>query len=492
MIKPSFLKSSVLYTIGGGLPVLASIVLLPFYTNYLSSLHFLQLSFYISISLFVQIFYNFSLDTYLGIRYSELNSQGPHKASAFIYQAGQYTWLWGFFWSSIFILSGPYVFSVLFKKELGMEFGLWAILSVMTGFFNSGIRTALQALMYEKKPLFHFSINTLNFLLTIVMGVGGILMWPDSLKGPVWSRFLSTGLCFLSVQFVFFRHKKLLSVWDGFSDMISFCLPYFLFLIATWLFTQADRYLLQYYLSEQDINAYDVLQKCFMGVEFFQNSVSAVLLQAVYTIWSREGIRTTTETNRYFHVLTAINTLMLPFFSLLVPLLYYLFISQTYFNKALDYIGIMAGWYALRPLMIYYMAAYLFSRKIYSMMIVFLFSSGLQLAGIKYLTPIYGIQAALFSGLIVRGIQLALMDFTLRKKKLPFNYNFIKMVAVPLLFILINTIHYIIYGKFSILFHIFIEFLFGILIVWLYKNEIKITYIRYKSLIISKVRDSSV
>jgi O-antigen/teichoic acid export membrane protein len=324
------------------------------------------------------------------------------------------------------------------------------------------------------------------------MGVGGILLWPDSLKGPVWSRFLSTGLCFLLVQFVFFRHKKLFSVLDGFSEMLSFCLPYFLFLIATWLFTQADRYLLQYYLSDQDINAYDVLQKCFIGVEFFQNSVSAVLLQAVYTIWSRDGIRTTTETNRYFHVLTAINTLMLPVFSLLVPLLYYLFISQTYFNAALDYIGIMAGWYALRPLMIYYMAAFLFSRKIYSMMMVFLISSALQLAVIKYLTPIFGIQAALFSGLTVRGIQLALMDFTLRKNHLPFKFNFIKMLAVPVLFILINTIHYIVSGKFSILFQFFIELLFGILIVLLYKNEIKTTWIRYKALILAKVKGRSV
>lgn len=488
MIKPSFLKSSIIYTVGGGLPVMASIILLPFYTNYLSSLHFLQLSFYISISLFVQIFYNFSMDTYLGIRYSELNNQEHRQASAFIYQVGQYTWMWGIFWSIIFMLTGPFVFSILFKNELGMEFGVWAILSVLTGFFNSGIRSALQALMYEKKPLFHLTINTLNFLLTIVMGVGGILLWPDSLKGPVWSRFLSTGLCFLLVQFVFFRHKKLFSLLDGFSDMFSFCFPYFLFLIAAWLFTQADRYLLQYYLSEKDINAYDVLQKCFVGMEFFQNSVSAVLLQAIYTIWSKEGIKTTTETNRYFHVLTAMNILMLPFFSLLVPLLYNLFISQTYFNAALDYIGIMAGWYALRPLMIYYMAAFLFSRKIYLMMMVFLISSFLQLAGIKYLTPVFGIKAVLFTGLTVRGIQLALMDFTLRKRQLPFKYNFIKMAAVPVLFILINTIHYVISGKFSILFQIIIEFLFGILIFFLYKNEIKNTFIRYKALILAKVR----
>jgi O-antigen/teichoic acid export membrane protein len=492
MIKPSFLKSSVIYTIGGGLPVMASIVLLPFYTNYLSSLHFLQLSFYISISLFVQIFYNFSLDTYLGIRYSELNSQEPHKAPAFIYQVGQYTWLWGVFWSIIFILSGPYVFSILFKKELGMEFGLWAVLSVLAGFFNSGIRSALQALMYEKKPLFHFAINTLNFLLTIAMGIGGILLWPDSLKGPVWSRFLSTGFCFLLVQIVFFRQKKMFSVWDGFSDMFSFCLPYFLFLIATWLFTQADRYLLQYYLNEQDINAYDVLQKCFMGVEFFQNSISAVLLQAVYTIWSKDGIRTTTETNRYFHVLTAINTLILPLFSLLLPLLYYLFISQTYFNSALDYIGIMSGWYALRPLMIYYMAAFLFSRKIYSMMMVFLISSALQLACIKYLTPIYGIQAALFTGLTVRGIQLALMDFTLRKNRVHYKYNFTKMLVIPVFFIMLNIIHYFVSGKFSILFEIFIELFFGGMIFLLYKNELVTTFSRYKELILAKFKGKSV
>ncbi|MBK7818738.1 MAG: hypothetical protein IPJ60_15225 [Sphingobacteriaceae bacterium] len=65
MISKGFLKSSIVYTIGGAMPMLASIILLPFYTNNLNELHFLQVAFYISISLLFQVLFTFSLDTFL-------------------------------------------------------------------------------------------------------------------------------------------------------------------------------------------------------------------------------------------------------------------------------------------------------------------------------------------------------------------------------------------------------------------------------------------
>lgn len=54
MIKISFIKESLLFTIGNALPMAASVLLLPFYANYLSPTNYVALSFYIGISLLFQ------------------------------------------------------------------------------------------------------------------------------------------------------------------------------------------------------------------------------------------------------------------------------------------------------------------------------------------------------------------------------------------------------------------------------------------------------
>ncbi|MCX8079875.1 MAG: hypothetical protein N3F09_01415 [Bacteroidia bacterium] len=486
MIRPSFLKSSLVYTVGGALPVLAGIILLPFYTNYLSPKIFLQLTFYISISLFVQIFYNFSLDTYVGIRYSELSAKNVSYASWFVYQTGQWTWLWGIFWSMIFILSGPSVFRWVFKSEIGMEFGGWAILSLLTGFFNSAIRTGLQVLMYEKKPARHFLINGINFVLTTGLGIWGTVYWADSLAGPIWARFISTAITFLIIQPVFFRREKGITIFHEIKDMLDFCFPYFLFLLATWLLSQADRYLLQHHLNEKDLNAYDVLQKCYLGIEFVQNTFTAVVLQAIYIQWAKSGIQTSEENNRYFHAFTGLNLLILPAFNVFVPMVYQFFIVKQYFMSALDYIGLMACWYAFRPLSIYYMAAFLYSKKIYPLMAIFLVSSAIQLSGIYFFTTEYGIMAALVSGIIARIVQVILMHIWLARQGIMFKYNPYKMNFLPLLFLIINIIFYFLHPRYSYLFFLSTEALFLLLVYMLYRKELSVTYERYKALLLSK------
>ncbi|MCC6370126.1 MAG: hypothetical protein IT236_03870, partial [Bacteroidia bacterium] len=72
MISKGFLKSSAIYTIGGALPMVAGLIMLPFYTNYLSEGNYTQLLFYISLSLLFQILFSFSSESYFGVQYSKL------------------------------------------------------------------------------------------------------------------------------------------------------------------------------------------------------------------------------------------------------------------------------------------------------------------------------------------------------------------------------------------------------------------------------------
>src|SRR4051812_1988819 len=83
MITKSFFKSSLVFTIGGALPMLASIILLPFYTNFLSAVQYTQVLFYISISLLFQILFSFSIESYFGIRYTQLIPE-PEQQKRFL------------------------------------------------------------------------------------------------------------------------------------------------------------------------------------------------------------------------------------------------------------------------------------------------------------------------------------------------------------------------------------------------------------------------
>src|SRR5688572_7977598 len=79
MISRSFIKSSFLFTLGGALPMLAGIILLPFYTNYLNDRLYTQVLFYISISMLFQILFSFSIENYFGIRFTRLAEDQPQQ-----------------------------------------------------------------------------------------------------------------------------------------------------------------------------------------------------------------------------------------------------------------------------------------------------------------------------------------------------------------------------------------------------------------------------
>jgi O-antigen/teichoic acid export membrane protein len=484
MIRPGFLKSTTLYTVGGGLPVLAGIILLPFYANYLSALSFVQLSFYISISLFVQIFFSFSLDAYFGIRYAQLKTSGSSLLPYFISQTGAWTWLLGLFWTLVFLISGPVVFPHIFNPSFQMVFGKWAVLSILTGFFNAGIRNVLQVLMYEQKPLTHFFLNVLNFILTTGLGIAGIFVFPDSPEGPVYARCLSAGIVFLAAQPFLFPVRKKIPLMEGWKDALQFCLPYFFFTLGSWGLLQADRYLIQHSLKETELNAYDLLQKCFFGMEFFHNTLSAVLFPVIFLIWSKMNpIQTTQETNRYFHVFTALNILILPLFNGMLPLLYGVFIRQNYFYDALDYTGLVSCWYVFRPLINYYLAAFLFSRKMYELMMVFMICAVLQLTGVAVFTPVFGLKGAIFAGFFVRILQAILMHIMLYKKRIFFRFNPWKMIGLPLLFVVFALVHFYFISGWKILPWIVWEVVLIIAVYFLYNREILITLNRYKEII---------
>ncbi|MCW3076151.1 MAG: hypothetical protein JWO32_760 [Bacteroidetes bacterium] len=136
MISKSFLKSSLIFTIGGALPMVASIILLPFYTNFLRAEQYTQVSFYIGISLLFQILFSYSIESYFGIEYTRLH-QEPLKQKNFIGTVSVLLLLIGACMLILASVSGSFLFSKIYRAEYDMHFWPYGFYAVLTAFFNS-------------------------------------------------------------------------------------------------------------------------------------------------------------------------------------------------------------------------------------------------------------------------------------------------------------------------------------------------------------------
>ncbi len=452
--------------------MVAGILLLPFYTNYLSDALYTQVLFYISISMLFQILFSFSIENYFGIKYTKLADQKTEQ-QRFTGTVSVLLLLIGVVVLVLCSVFGETLFSAIYKKELGMDFWPWGFLSVLTGFFNSYFKAASICLIYLKKPGTFLLSNFANFFVTVLVSVGGLFLYPDSILGPMYGRLISGFVIFLIGLGVFKQN----SIWvfdkAFLGDLFRFCTPYLFYVISGWVLTQVDRYILQAYIPNTELNAYDLLLKCFYGIEFVQNSLSAVIYPKVYEIWAKQEQKgTTPESNRYFNVLTALNVLQLIVFCLVIPWVYRLFVNNTAFFQSEAYIGILATGYALRSILSFYLAGILFTGNVMVLLKVFGISALLQILLTWPASHYFGLDGAITAGMLTKVIQVMLCIW-LAAKVFSYEYNFYKILLLPFSYLVLNCIQYYLHPAYNTWFYAFELLGYGILIYALFSNEIR-------------------
>ncbi len=472
MISKSFLKSSLVFTIGGALPMLAGIILLPFYTNYLSSIHYTQLLFYISISLFFQILFSFSIESYFGIKYTQLNEQ-PDLQKKFIGTVSAILLIIGATLLCLFALVGNKLFEHIWREDFEMEFWPYGFFSLLTAFFNSYYKASTVALIYLKKPAQFLSSNLINFVATIAISIGGLYVFPNSIVGPIYGRLLSGFIIFLFGHYVFTKNGILTFEKSFLKELINFCAPYGFYAICVWILGQIDRYFLQSYISNVDLNAYDLMLKCFFGIEFLQNSLSAVVFPKLYEIWNKEKNNiTSTESNRYSNVFTAINVFQLIVFCIITPIIYRLFIKNETFYQSENYIGLIATGYALRSIVNFYLSTILFTKRIDVLFKIFGVSALFQLITTIYLVKYFGLLGAIYISLFTKILQVILCTiFT--KGIFNYEFNYFKIIIVPFIYIAVNILQFLFFKEYNVAMYLLQLLVFSILFYFIYKKEIK-------------------
>lgn len=475
MISKSFLKSSFIFTIGGALSMIGGLILLPFYANRLNDVHYAQVQFYISTSLLLQIFFSYTVESYFGIKYTQLFAE-PEKQKKFIGTISIFLLLLGLGLLALFSASGDFLFSRIFRPDYQMEFWPYGIYSVLTAFFNSYFKVATNALIYLKKTGLFLTANILNFVFTLAISIGGLHLFPDSIIGPMYGRLISGIVIFVVALYIFRLYGDFRLDKSFLPDLNKFCAPYFLYALSCWVLAFIDRYFLQPYIPKSDLNTYDLVLKCFIGVEFVQNQLSAIIFPKIYEIWAKqEHPHTSKESNRYFNVFTAINITQLILFCIAIPFLYQLIIKNEAFYESEKYIGILAAGFAIRTVLNFYLSTILYTKSGGVLLKIFGISAILQIPVTWFAIRFMGLEGAIYAGLFIKTLQV-IFSVVFTKGIFVYNFNYFKIIGLPFIYIAINILQFVFIKDYNIYFYLAQLVLFTAVFFLIFRKEIGAVY----------------
>ena len=476
MISKSFLKSSIIYTVGGALPMVASFILLPFYVGFLDTKQFVSLNFYIGISLLFQILFSYSVDSYFGVKYSQLAGDATEQKK-FTGTISNLLILIGVFITLIALIAGPFIFPLVFTESDQVSFWPFGLMSIATAFFNSYFKAGTNALIYFKQPGQFILFNSINFVITVGLSVFGLYYSPDTLDGPIWARFISGVVIFILAFYSF--NKNSIFVFDKkfLKELKHFCTPYILFVLFLWLLGYLDRFFLKSQIQTESLAAYVLLLTCFYGFEFIQNSLSATIFPKIFEIWTNnKKNETTKESNRYYNVFTVISILLLISFCFLIPLVIKIAVPyKASYYESFQFVGIIAAGYATRSIINFYLSTILYSKNTSLLIKIFGFSSFVQIIATYFLVKEFGLIGAIYAGIITKLTQV-FFAYLLTKSIFTYNFNYFKIIGLPVLYIIFNVVMYQFFPAYNFMLYIIQLIVFSIILYFMFKNEISAVY----------------
>ncbi len=435
MISKEFFKSSLVYSVVGALPLAASVFLLPFYTNLLSTADFGRLALYISFSFLIQILVSFGLDSYITVQYIEFKSDPDLLrenmsaiTTAFLAISAAFTLL-SFF-------TGPVLFA-LFFRDGSLSFYPWGFMSVLTAVFHGASKLYTNLLIYQQRPGRYFVVNVINFFLVIGISLGGLYLFPRSLIGPMWGRLLSAlALAAFSIS-VLLQNYGVARGRAFIKGMVSYCSPLVIYSLLFWILSYIDRFVINHFMRAEDVAVYDFAVKCTLLIEFFQTGLVSAIYPKVFGIWKEQKVpESSVQVNRYFNGFSAATLLVLPLFLIVVPALVPLVVHEQAYYAGFAFLPLLSLGFIGRALFYMFLAPFYYFRKTRLLPRVLLFSSLLQLLLSVWFVQRWGLAGAVWINFIMKWV-VAGFAFNECRKIFKFKFNRIKQIWLPLAYTLI-------------------------------------------------------
>jgi O-antigen/teichoic acid export membrane protein len=479
MISKKFLKTSLIYTITGALPVASPILLIPFYTENLSNAQFGHLGFYIGFSQLIQILVTFSFDQVIASNFFEFRNDSK-KLNTYLSSVIVMVILTGLALLAILLIFGPLLFRIAYSSD-AMTFYPYGLISVFTGIFNSVFKIVTNLYIAQQKPDKFGFANVLNFVLIIVFSITGLYIFPNTLIGPMYGRFIAGMVSFSIIFFATVSTHGITFDFKFLKSTLTFNKALFLVSVVSWFVANIDRYIIDHLMNDSDVGIFDFAVRTTIGIEVVMGALLNTVIAPVYSIWSANNnvVSSTPEVNRYYNVITSVAILLIGASIVSLPLILPFIIRNKEYYASFEYMPLlclsyiaMAIWHMYALPLMFEKRGFVFT-KILSASAVFKLISGL------ILIYFFGLYGAVWSVFLTKLFHYGWVAIESHKIYHP-KYNRVKILLLPALYSLIVIIsNQLLPNKLEILFHTTGLFIFGIIIFIVFKNEITIVLKKY-------------
>jgi len=291
-------------------------------------------------------------------------------------------------------------------------------------------------LIYQQRVRRFFWANLFNTALILALSLSGLYLFPFTLIGPMWGRLLSGLAIFLLALYWFLVEFGLSFQRDLIRGMLRYCYPLLIYFVLVWVFTYIDRFLINHFLSKQDVAVFDFAIKCTFLLEFMQMGMANSIYPRVFVLWRTPDTKErSAEVSKYFHVFSALSLLAVPLFVAAIPLLVPLVVKNATYFKAFDYLLVLSLGFATRALYHLYLAPFSLFKKTARLPMPTLLSALFQVALTVALVKQLGLIGAVWANLLAKTGQVFFLAIWGRNI-LPGSYNKIKMIVLPFLYVL--------------------------------------------------------
>jgi O-antigen/teichoic acid export membrane protein len=471
-ISKKFIKSSIIYTVAGALPMASAIILLPFYGNNLPLAVYGELATYIAFSMLVQVLVTYSFDTSVYVYYHEYKNS-PEKLSQFLSSAFISILGIGFVSVIIFSLAGSLIFDSVFSQK-GISFFPYGLASVVTAVFQACFKVHSSVLQSSEKPVLFFWSNLLSFSLIALFTVIGLLLYPATLIGPVGGRLLAA---VISGSWVLIRVFRLYGITFNYSLLkksFTYNNSSYVYQLQQWVVNYFDRMLITLFLTLEAAGSYDFAWKCLLVIDFIVAGLfNSFYPKVIGIITAQQKKQSDPVINRYYHGLTAMIMLMICLCILGFPLITAWGIVKPEYGKALPYVPFLALGYLIRAMRYYFNSPYGALKYVAPLPVIYLFVSGLKIGLILLFIREFELYSIIGATLISGVVEIILLRVGI-KSRFEFKYNPFKLVIAPSLLGLVIIIGEVFPVMNLHLRHIMYTGICVLILWWFYRNELKL------------------
>lgn len=457
----------------GALPLASAIVLLPFYGEFLSADLFGALSIYFGFSLLVQIIVTYSFDASLYLNFHELKGD-PDKLAKFVSSAFVFVLILSTVAGVSLAFLGDWIFTRVFPadKILFFPFG---VLSVATGIFQALFKINNSLLQTQSKPTAFLWSNLLSFSLIAGSTVIGLIVFPESLWGPIGGRLLAVLISAAWVLGSIFRQFGIHFNWQLLKTTFSFNNSSVIYQVQQWFISYYDRILLLTFLPLATVGYYDLALKCLMAIEFVLTGLNSSFYPKILgAIALQKNKMSTIEINRYYHGLTGVAIILVGGSIFVFPWLIQTFFTKPGYAQAIPLIPFVAVIYLFRPLRLFMAMPYAAVKYSKPLPVFYLIILVVKIAFMYLLIKQWGVYGVVVSGWISYTTEILILYFGI-KDKFAFKLNAFKLILPPMsMALLIGVLEPLFGASHPYIVHGFYILFGGVLLLWAYWKEITV------------------